>query len=215
MNNKMISISNEDAYEYGANTFALFKSLWELTDLLRLESDLKKRHRAYLHVREDIDEKVKEARQIMTKVSVDMIELISKTEDANAAFNCENCGCFDCDEDCLSCEDAPCFDDGEKGDGETVTIPKEKYDLMVEDLLTMAELIEMVTDMRTHDVEEIHEYGKVIPAYARYEKSRLGLYRDAAKEAEDIFNRWMDEYNGLDEDFMEDEDYEPDEYYSD
>ena len=68
MNNKMITIPYADAIEYGENTSALFKALWELTDLIRLESDLKKHHRAYLHVREDIDEKVKEARQIMTKV---------------------------------------------------------------------------------------------------------------------------------------------------
>ena len=70
MNNKMITIPYADAIEYGENTSALFKALWELTDLIRLESDLKKHHRAYLHVREDIDEKVKEARQIMTKVAV-------------------------------------------------------------------------------------------------------------------------------------------------
>ena len=73
MNNKMITIPYADAIEYGENTSALFKALWELTDLIRLESGLKKHHRAYLHVREDIDEKVKEARQIMTTVSVDMI----------------------------------------------------------------------------------------------------------------------------------------------
>ena len=45
--------------------------------------------------------------------------------------------------------------------------------------------------------------------------TRLRLYREAAKEAEDIFDRWADEIDDLDEDFMEDEDYEPDEYYSD
>ena len=74
MNNKMITIPYADAIEYGENTSALFKALWELTDLIRLESDLKKHHRAYLHVREDIDEKVKEARQIMTKVAVVLID---------------------------------------------------------------------------------------------------------------------------------------------
>ena len=67
MNNKMITIPYADAIEYGENTSALFKALWELTDLIRLESDLKKHHRAYLHVREDIDEKVKEARQIIVE----------------------------------------------------------------------------------------------------------------------------------------------------
>ena len=39
-----------------------------------------------------------------------------------------------------------------------------------------------------------------IPAYASYGKDRLSLYREAAKEAKDIFDRWADEYNDLDED---------------
>ena len=50
---------------------------------------------------------------------------------------------------------------------------------------------------------------------AAFEKKRLSLYREAAKEAEEIFDRWADEIDDLDKDFMEDEDYEPDEYYSD
>lgn len=41
MNNKMITIPYADAIEYGENTSALFKALWELTDLIRLESDLR------------------------------------------------------------------------------------------------------------------------------------------------------------------------------
>ena len=43
MNNKMITIPYADAIEYGENTSALFKALWELTDLIRLESDLNHR----------------------------------------------------------------------------------------------------------------------------------------------------------------------------
>ena len=53
------------------------------------------------------------------------------------------------------------------------------------------------------------------PRLCRLEKNRLNLYREAAKEAEEIFDRWADEIDDLDEDFMEDEDYEPGEYYSD
>ena len=34
MNNKMITIPYADAIEYGENTSALFKALWELTDLI-------------------------------------------------------------------------------------------------------------------------------------------------------------------------------------
>ena len=79
---------------------------------------------------------------------------------------------------------------------------------MIEDLLTMAELIDMVSDMRTKDVRAIQEFGKFIPAYAAYERNRLSLSREAAKEAESIIDRWEDELD-------EDEDYEPDEYFSD
>ena len=83
------------------------------------------------------------------------------------------------------------------------------------DLLTMSEIIQCVADMRTQDMKAIREFGKFVPAFAAFEKNRLRLYRDAAKEAEEIFDRWTDEIDDLDENFMEDEDYEPDEYYSD
>ena len=83
---------------------------------------------------------------------------------------------------------------------------RHKYDLMIEDLLTMAELLGMVADMRTKDVRVIQEFGKYVPAFAAFEKNRLSLYREAAKEAEDILTRWEDEI---------DEDDEPDEYFSD
>lgn len=191
MNNKMITIPYADVIEYGENTSALFKALWELTDLIRLESELKKHHRAYLHVREDIDEKVKEARQIMTKVSVDMIGFYLKHD----VPECSN-----------SDENTPFVDAGED---ETVTIPKDKYELIIDDLLTMSEIIQCVADMRTQDVKAIREFGKFIPAFAAFEKNRLSLYREAAKEAEEIFDRWADEIDDFDED------YESDEFFSD
>ena len=115
MNNKMITMPYAVAIEYAENTTALFKALWELTDLIRQESDLKKHHRAYLHVREAIDEKVKETRRIMTKVSVDMLAL---------PFVVDVAKCAQCD------EDTP-FADTE--DAESVSLPKEEYDLMIDD----------------------------------------------------------------------------------
>ena len=169
----------------------------DLIALIRQETELKKHHRAYLHVREDIDEKVKEARQIMTKVSVDMIGFYFKVD----VPKCSN-----------SDENTPFAD---AADDETVSIPKDEYELMIDDLLTMSEIIQCVADMRTQDVKAIREFGKFVPAFAAFEKNRLSLYREAAKEAEEIFDRWADEIDDLDEDFMEDEDYEPDEYYSD
>ena len=116
----------------------------------------------------------------------------------------------------------------EAEDADTVTISKEDYETMIEDLLVMSELIQMVSDMRTRDVEIIQEMGKLVPAFAAFEKNRLSLYRGAAKEAEEIFDRWANEYDAIyesegdefelydiDVDDLDDEDYEPDEYFSD
>lgn len=56
--------------------------------------------------------------------------------------------------------------------------------------------------MRTKDVRMIGELGKYVPTFAAFEKGRLSLYREAAKEAEEIMQRW-------------DDDFEPDEYFAD
>lgn len=189
----------------------------ELVRLLETEAALKKHHRAYLHVRERIDQLIKETAPQLEKIAEDIAEAMkvdapeSLIEEDESG--CEGCPCFDCEGDCLSCPESPCYDGKEESpfadaenDGEVVVIPKEKYDMMVEDLLTMAELIDMVSDMRTKDVRAIQEFGKLFPAYAEYEKNRLSLYREAAKEAEDIMNCWDEEL---------DDDYEPEELYSD
>lgn len=52
----------------------------------------------------------------------------------------------------------------------------------------------MVTDVRTKDASFIQKFAEFMPAYAEFEKNRLTLYRDAAKEAENIFDRWADEF---------------------
>lgn len=157
--------------------FGLVELTVELVNLLRVEDDLKKRHRAYLHVREKINRCADKTVEFISGVLTDLEgkeHIYDVTDSPFAAVDEED----------------------------TVTIPKEKYNLMVEDILTMAELIDMVSDMRTNDLRCIREMGKFLPAYAAYEDSRLSLYRDAAKEAEDIMNRW-------------DDDYEPDEFFSD
>ena len=48
----------------------------------------------------------------------------------------------------------------------------------------------------------IREFGKFVPAFAAFETNRLSLYREAAMEAEEIFDRWADEIDDLDEDFI-------------
>ena len=167
----------------------------DLIALIREEAELKKHHRAYLHIREELegctDWTSTRMQGILEETRGCVIGLM---QDVHKTFRAR---------------------EHEADDDDTVTIAKEDYDTMIDDLLTMSEIIQCVADMRTQDMRAIREFGKFVPAFAAFEKNRLSLYRDAAKEAEEIFNRWADEIDDLDEDFMEDEDYEPDEYYSD
>ena len=169
----------------------------DLIALIREETELKKHHRAYLHVHEELedcaDEMVARMQEIFDETTDCVIGLM---KDVHETFRVRK-------------------QEAAEDDADTVTIAKEDYETMIDDLLTMSEIIQCVADMRTQDVKAIREFGKFVPAFAAFEKNRLSLYREAAKEAEEIFDRWADEIDDLDEDFMEDEDYEADEYYSD
>ena len=51
---------------------------------------------------------------------------------------------------------------------------------MIDDLLTMSEIIQCVADMRTQDVKAIHEFGKFVPAFAAFETvsyTHLDVYK--------------------------------------
>lgn len=169
----------------------------DLIALIREETELKKHHRAYLHVHEELedcaDEMVARMQEIFDETTDCVVGLM---KDVHETFRVRK-------------------QEAAEDDADTVTIAKEDYETMIDDLLTMSEIIQCVADMRTQDVKAIREFGKFVPAFAAFEKNRLSLYREAAKEAAEIFDRWADEIDDLDEDFMEDEDYEPDEYYSD
>lgn len=182
-----VEMSFREVKEGMDSFFGLMELTVELVNLIRKEDELKKHHRAYLHVREEIAECADEA----TKVIGCILDSIQEKDHLFRVTGTPSD--FDTDED---------------DEDDFVTIPKEKYDSMIEDLLTMAELIDMVSDMRTKDVRAIQEFGKFIPAYAAYECNRLSVYRNAAKEAESIIDRWEDELDDY-------EDYEPDEYFSD
>ena len=180
----------------------------DLIALIREEAELKKHHRASLHVREELE-------ACTDWTSSRMLDILDEARDCVVGL------AKDVRETFRSRE-------REAEDADTVTISKEDYETMIEDLLVMSELIQMVSDMRTRDVEIIQEMGKLVPAFAALEKNRLSLYRGAAKEAEEIFDRWANEYDAIyesegdefepydiDVDALDDEDYEPDEYFSD
>ena len=169
----------------------------DLIALIREETELKKHHRAYLHVHEELEDCADEMAARMQDIFDETTDcVIGLMKDVHETFRVRK-------------------QEAAEDDADTVTIAKEDYETMIDDLLTMSEIIQCVADMRTQDVKAIREFGKFVPAFAAFEKNRLSLYREAAKEAEEIFDRWADEIDDLDEDFMEDEDYEPDEYYSD
>jgi len=170
--------------------FGLICMTNELVKLIREEEMLRKHHRAYLHVREAILEGCDE---LMATINA---ALAKHSEGKHFSYIPKS-----------EYNDGYPFAEAEDDeDEETVTISKAQYADMIEDLLTMAELIDMVSDMRTKDIRFIQDMAKLMPAYAEFEESRLALYREAAKEAEAIFDRWEDE---------QDDDYEPDEYFSD
>ena len=161
----------------------------DLIALIREETELKKHHRAYLHVHEELEDCADEMAARMQEIFDETTDcVIGLMKDVHETFRVRK---------------------QEAADDEAVSIPKGKYELMIDDLLTMSEIIQCVADMRTQDMRAIREFGKFVPAFAAFEKNRLNLYREAAKEAEEIFDRWADEIDDLDED------YEPDEYYSD
>ena len=163
----------------------------DLIALIREETELKKHHRAYLHVHEELEDCADEMAARMQEIFDETTDcVIGLMKDVHETFRVRK-------------------QEAAEDDADTVTIAKEDYETMIDDLLTMSEIIQCVADMRTQDAKAIREFGKFIPAFAAFEKNRLSLYREAAMEAEEIFDRWADEIDDLDED------YEPDEYYSD
>ena len=162
----------------------------DLIALIREEAELKKHHRAYLHIREELEDCTDWTSTRMQGILEETRGcIIGLMQDVHKTFHAR---------------------EQKADDDDTVTIAKEDYDTMIDDLLTMSEIIQCVADMRTQDMKAIREFGKFVPAFAAFEKNRLSLYREAAKEAEEIFDRWADRVDEEDED-----DYEPDEFFSD
>jgi hypothetical protein len=185
-----VQMTFRDVKEGMDSYFGLISMTTELIKLIREEETLRKHHRAYLHVREAI---LEGSNELMAYIYAQLMK-------------CGEGKRFSYIPRSEYIDNYP-FDEAEDDeDEETVTISKTQYEDMIDDLLTMAELIDMVSDMRTKDIRFIQDMAKFMPAYAEYEKSRLSLYREAAKEAEAILDRWEDEI---------DDGYEPEEYFSD
>ena len=180
-----VQMTFRDVKEGMDSFFGMMGLTSELIRLIRKESELKKHHRAYLHVREEIDKCVAEAADHIAGIIDDLSE---KEHIYHVVHDGEDFPFAVVDED-----------DDEDG---MVVIAKSDYDGLIEDILTLAELVTVVTEMRTRDLKSINELSKFIPAFAAFERNRISVYKDARFEADEIIDR-------LDE--ME----EPYEYFSD
>ena len=182
-----VQMTFRDVKEGMDSFFSLISMTADLINLIREDETLRKHHRAYLHVRESILESSNELMAYMNAALMKCgegkhIGYIPKSE-YNDGYPF---AVVDADDD----EDA------------LVVIAKNDYDGLIEDILTLAELVTMVTEMRTADIKAIRELGKLLPAFASFERNRINVYKDARFEADEIIDRLDD---------ME----EPYEYFSD
>ena len=81
---------------------------------------------------------------------------------------------------------------------------------MIDDLLTMSEIIQMVTDVRTKDASFIQKFAEFMPAYCQMEQELQRCGRDIAMDEQGRFTdevyvrvaseRWDRQFDGeLDE----------------
>ncbi len=202
-----ISVSLVDINRYLRNMRDLLEVHFKLIDLFHKEDELKKHHRAYLHVREQIEDTIRETDPVITNIAAQIIMTLRSITPENLIKDtdseCRDCRCAGCDVDCRECPDAPCSDFGDEDDKDgIICLDMDTYNQLIDDALTLAELVQMVTEMRREDYGFIHRYGKLFPAFAAFERDRLNVYKDAQAEADEIMDRWDD---------ME----EPEEYFSD
>ena len=121
----------------------------DLIALIREEAELKKHHRAYLHIREELEDCTDWTSTRMQGILEETRGcVIGLMQDVHKTFRAR---------------------EHEADDDDTVTIAKEDYDTMIDDLLTMSEIIQCVADMRTQDMRAIREFGKFVPAFAAFE----------------------------------------------
>ncbi|MPL90686.1 hypothetical protein SDC9_36741 [bioreactor metagenome] len=185
--NEPVKIPLKEAVDGMDKLFEVLNMNVDLIQLIQKESNLKKHHRAYLHVREELD-------RTADKQLARMEEIIDEFMNHGGDTSCANCVCSGCD-DCKTCLLSPCGKDAKDEEpdcGECVVMSKADFDSMVDDVLTLAELVDMVCHFRCEDLAVLSKYAKLLPELANYEHRRVSVYKDAAFEAEAIMDRWDD-----------------------
>jgi hypothetical protein len=184
-------LSNAELYSLLEDYHEIFSMYRELERLVLEESRLKKHHRAYIHVSEEIEEVVRRNRmKLIEKAGTNVNDYLGSRNAASAKrekSECESCPCNGCDS-CGDCAVSPCFTEEAQEDA-IVTMSKTDFDGLIDDVLTLAELVDMVCYFRCEDLTTLKKYGKLIPELAEYEKSRVKLYKDCTFEAESVMDK--------------------------
>lgn len=204
----------------------ILEAHFKLVILFKEEDALKKHHRAYLHVREQMSKLIDETTPLLQGIQDDLTAFLKSISPEDLieeeTVECGDCPCCECNGDCDACgfvppcgyadedeEDEPPFEVEEEypfeeaetpaissgylfKDDDIVCLTKKDFDTMLDDVLTLAELVTMVTEMRREDIERIRKYARFIPAFADFERDRLEIYKDARFEADEIVDRWDD-----------------------
>ncbi len=204
-----------DIQRYLDNLRSLMEIHLALVSLIRKEDELKAHHRAYLHIRDKINETIEQTEPVVADIAAQMMESFEDFDEAGAGEDYtedeDDCPCYACGLcECAGME--RCCDFSEETvkkyepEKEKKTEPDEKevpdrdapmicmsakhFGVLIDDLLTLAELLDKVAEMRRTDYDLIHEYGRFIPAFAAFEHDRLDVYDDARAEADRIAEKW-------------------------
>ena len=109
MNTINVSVPLTDVNKYFSHMNHLLKAHFELVRLIEVENKLKKHHRAYLHVRERIDQLIRETSPRIAEIAADVTAVMDRSfmveipEGIMSDCDCDNCPCCECDCDC-GCE---------------------------------------------------------------------------------------------------------------
>lgn len=135
----------------------------DLLALISEETRLKKHHRPYLYVREEIEACAEENYMTLERILDEM------------------CG-----------SDFAKSDEDSDDENIPVSISRKDFDTMVDDVLTLADLLDTVCGFRGGDLRLLDKYTKAIPELGKFKTHRSGFYQDCAREAEEILTRWED-----------------------
>ena len=128
----------------------------DLIALIHEETELKKHHRAYLHVNEELEDCADEMAERMQEIFDETTDcVIGLMKDVHETFRIRK-------------------QKATEDDADTVTIAKEDYETMIDDLLTMSEIIQCVADMRTQDMRAIRQIPRHLPVFGRIQETRPG-----------------------------------------